>query len=82
MIFAYTDNLVFKTTFISRLLFDQKVQIWPNVRAKMSKVANPSMNSFYTETPTLASSGKSSVFLSYEWLPLFVKNEDVFHKLY
>ena len=31
----------------------------------------------FTETPTIAGSGKSNVFFSYDW-PLIAKNEDKF----
>ena len=61
-------------------LFEQKVQTWPKVQPKTTKIASPSMK-IYTRITTLASIRKSSVFFSYDWSPV-AKNEDLFNKFH
>ena len=53
--------------------FKQKVQIWPEVWSKISKIASPCMK-VCTETSTLAS-GRKAVFSS---VTISMNNEDVF----
>ena len=48
------------------------VQIWPEVRPKIDKIASPSMK-ISVEIPTLPRSRKSCVFFSYDWSPVVKK---------